>query len=57
MAAQLRELAQNPPQDANERRELHEAARLLYMSLETPFDAMHRLFWSVSPASVNVAVQ
>lgn len=48
MATYLRGLAQNPPQDANERRELYEAARLLTLTLETPFDAMHRLFWSVS---------
>lgn len=54
MAAQLRKLAINPPQDDNERRELYEAARNLYMALETPFDAMHRLFWSVSGVDAKV---
>lgn len=43
----LKNLISNPPEDETKRRELCEAARELYMSLETPFDAMHRLFWSV----------
>jgi len=52
MAAHLKDLLANPPKDATERRELSEAARELYMSLETPLDTMHRLFWSIEQLPV-----
>lgn len=47
MADHIRNLAKDPPRENKERRELYEAARALSMALETPFDAMHRLFWTV----------
>jgi len=46
-AAQLKSLIKDPPQDEDDRRALCEAARDLYISLETPLETMHRLFWSV----------
>lgn len=52
MAAHIKEMMASPLQDPNERRELSEAARDLYMSLETPLDTMHRLFWSIEQLPV-----
>ncbi|KAH9822722.1 O-methyltransferase [Teratosphaeria destructans] len=43
----LRHLAQNPPDNDVERRELYEAARALEISLERPSDTMSRLSSSV----------
>lgn len=52
MATHIKDLLANPPTDATERRELSEAARELYMSLETPLDTMHRLLWSIEQLPV-----
>jgi len=46
-ASDVRSLVKDPPQNEDDRRALCEAARELYISLETPLRTMHRLFWSI----------
>lgn len=46
MAAPITRLLETPPKDAKTRREVCDAARQLYLALETPIETMHRLFLS-----------
>ena len=49
MASSLQHLlATPPPEDPQERQALHDLARSLTLALETPKDAMHRIFWSAA---------
>lgn len=50
-AAELRALAENPPDNATDRRELYNAAKSLMYAVEAPMDTEHRLFFVVSSSA------
>ncbi len=48
LIGQLNQLKQNLPKDEAQRRRWHQAARELLSALETPFDTVRRIAFSVS---------